>query len=681
MKYYLYSWLCLMLCWGELAYAQYQAPQVKKVSLEEKARRGDKLKAYKIRPNTGMPEQVNLTDTIALGSHNYLSPEHRSIGVAYAGNANQPWQSRLFFDRQAITPDFVALSGYQTMLYAPENALFYNTKVPLTFVHYRKNFDDNTSEEVLNGTISLNLGKAINIGISAEHNSALGHYVSNRSKNTDYRIFGSYNSDRYDLWAYVANDYYKQQENGGIADINYIENPDKYGNGRIRFSSLDIPVRINSPLFNRIRSGNAFLSHRYKLGHYKRIETTPKAISVEGVEADPSEPAPDPVVFVPVGSFSHQVSYNNSSRRMIATQHSDLWSSLWGTPVSNTQTDNNGNTQVIPNDLSSLKVLKNTLSLSLMEGFRPWVKAGLSAYLRTENYWASYQDVTSGQHSKQEQFFSMFAGGELSRMSGKGFNFVARGEIALLGKDLGGFKFEGDATTRFKLLGKHFGLKLDGQLINFRPAYFAQHNYHTWAISDNSFGFTRRLELGAKADFSSFGSWAELRTASLQNHIYWASDAKAHQHKDLIQVSMLRAGHRYQVGALAWGLEAAYQLSTAPEMLPLPALTAKADLHLDFMIAKVLQVHLGLEAYWHSRYFAPVYHPAVMQFVNQNEYEIGGRSPLVNAYANFRMRTTRFYVRMFNAGEMLLAPQRETMPHYVLNPPHLEAGVVIDLKN
>ncbi len=675
--------LSVLLWCTQAVYAQYDVPQEKRISAEEKARRGDKLKGYKIQANTGIPERVNLIDTIAYSSHNLVAPERRSLAVSYAGNQNHPWQSKIFFDRSVATPDLVALSSYQGMLYTPDNVLFYDTKVPLTFVHYRKNFTDNVLEEVLDGTITVNLGKSINLGISAEHTSARGYYANSKSRNLDYRIFGSYTSDRYDLWAYLANDYYKQQENGGIADMSYITDPDKHDSGRVRISSLDIPVVITSPLFNRIRNGHGYLSHRYKLGYYKRLDTKSSKVLPPGQEEIPQ----DSVIFIPVGSISHQLHYNKASRRMIATQPSELWTTLWGNAVTNEREvpAANGNTtptkELIPNDITEFKVLRNTLSLSLLEGFRPWVKAGLSAYLRTENSWAYSLDATTRQMAERDKFFSAFVGGELARRSGKGLNFSTRAEFGLLGKDLGALHLEGDIQTKFRFAKKDFGLKVDAQLLNTRPPYFATHNHHTWARENQDFKFVRRFELGAKADLTSFGTWAELRTASLQNHIYWTTDAKAKQNTSLIQMTMLRAGHRYQVGALGWAFEGAYQLSTNEETLPVPQLSLRGDLYIDFMIAKVLQVQLGAEAYWHSAYHAPVYHPVVMQFVNQREKLIGGASPLVNAYLNFRMRTNRFYIRMFNVGEQLFSPSRETMPNYAYNPMHLEAGIVIDLKN
>ena len=62
--------LCLL---QYVASAQYSAPQEKQISAEERARRGDKLKGFAISEYTGIPKRVNLMDTIAVSSHNYVA--------------------------------------------------------------------------------------------------------------------------------------------------------------------------------------------------------------------------------------------------------------------------------------------------------------------------------------------------------------------------------------------------------------------------------------------------------------------------------------------------------------------------------------------------------------------------------------------------------------------------------
>lgn len=685
----------LLLCALETKAQQgvYEA-SLQEAKKEEAWIRGDKLKAFRI-TGTGNPVRVEIPDTITLGTHHILSPESRSLGVAYAGNANMPWQSKIFFDRDARLPDFVYLSGFQGRLFSPRDVVFYDTRTPFTFVHYRKNFADDMLEDVLTGTMSFNLGKAINVGASADYSSADGYYNSNRSRNLDYRIFGSFRSDRYDLWAYIANDYHRQGENAGVSNIDYILNPDRYSSSRVRITSKDVPVYLpDNLLYNRVNAGHAFLSHRYKLGYRKvlipRADTTrrvpPPLPGQEGLTPAPQASAPqDSTVFVPVGSISHQVYYSKQRRHMVSRQSGSLWVDVFGTPTANftTETDADGKTTytVLPDDTAQLKLLHNTIALSLLEGFRPWVKAGLSAYLRTENYWVSNPNATTKAYHNTDKFFSAFVGAELARRTGRGLNFELKGELGLLGKDLGALSLEGELSSHFRLIGREFALRANARLLNSRPSYFAGHHHGTFGWWDKDFSFSRRLELGGRVDLASWGTWAELRTASLQNHLYWSATGEALQHAPLIQMTMLRLGHSSRLGILAWQAEAAYQLSGNKEIIPVPMLTARADVGIDFLLLDVLRIQIGAEGYWHTAYYAPYYHPGVMQFVNQSESLVGGKAPLLNLYANFRHKNTRFYVRMFNVGEAFMTNDRLSMHKYPYNPMHLQAGVVVDLRN
>lgn len=667
-----------------------RAPELKHV-------RGNKLRAYRISLHTGQPIQDEVADSLTLGTHRYTAPESRSLGVAYAANANAPWQSKIFFDRWDL-PDFIYSSGFQGRLFTPDRTLFYDTRTPFTFVHYRKNFGDDVLEEVLTGTLSTNLGRAINIGITGDYIGSAGYYSSSKSKTLNYRIFGSYRSDRYDLWTYIANDDHRQAENGGINNPDYILNPENYTSGRVRITSKDVPVNLpNDILYNRLTVGHGFLSHRYKLGTRRTIQVIDSIggkanasmqksslmeVASKGVKPQREAVVRDSSFFVPVGSISHQVYYTKQRRRMVSRVQDERWLTFFGEPKANQiYDDSNTLVGVLPNDTAQQISLHNSLSLALHEGFRPWVKAGLNAYLRSEQHWISIPNTTTRAYHNAIRSYSIYAGGELARQTGKGLNFSVQGEVGVAGADLGAFTFKGEVLTKFRFIGKDFGLKADASLSNGPAPDFSVHHHGTWAWWDKDLRQIRRLELGAKADLTSWGTWAELRTASLQNQIYWLRSGEVAQYEPLMQVNMLRLGHSYRWGVLGWELEGAYQLTTNENILPLPKLTARGDLYLDFYLLGILQTQIGIEGYWHSAYHAPYYHPAIMQFVNQNEAKVGGEAPLLNAYANFRHKNTRFYVRMFNAGEILMRSKRESMYRYVYNPMHLQVGLVVDLRN
>ena len=180
---------------------------------------------------------------------------------------------------------------------------------------------------------------------------------------------------------------------------------------------------------------------------------------------------------------------------------------------------------------------------------------------------------------------------------------------------------------------------------------------------------------------ASWGTSLEARTASLQNYIYFDSKGETQQHTDLLQVLSFRARQMGSTGPLNWELEAAYQQSSNTSVLPLPLVTAAADVYLRFLVAKVMRVDLGVKGYWHTAYRAPYYLATDQQFALQTEGNVGGDAPLLIAYANFRLKRARFFLQMYNVGEALMSNERLSMYKYPYNPMHLAAGVVVDLNN
>ena len=285
-------------------YDPYQVREVVEVPDEIKMVRGDKLKAYKITPDVARAVRVEMPDTLTHYTFEYISPEFRSLGVSYLGNTNSQWQAKLFFDRPRRVGDFFYTDGYYRMLYTPDAVRYYDTKTPFTYVRYHKNFKSNESEDVITADFGANLGKELNVGASFDYTYASGFYTQGRSKDARYRVFTSYRGDRYELFGYIANDYYKQEENGGITNADYIYNPERYTNSRTKISSRDVPVLISTgALTNRIRSGHAYLAQSYRLGSYRTVKRK-QPLPIEGQEGSEALQSLDSTYFVPVGGIS-----------------------------------------------------------------------------------------------------------------------------------------------------------------------------------------------------------------------------------------------------------------------------------------------------------------------------------------------------------------------------------------
>ena len=131
------------------------------------------------------------------------------------------------------------------------------------------------------------------------------------------------------------------------------------------------------------------------------------------------------------------------------------------------------------------------------------------------------------------------------------------------------------------------------------------------------------------------------------------------------------------IGPVNWESVVTLQRSSNAAALPLPLLNAYTNLYLRFRIARVLKCDLGADARYFTKYAAPEYVPAMGSYAVQgNADKVGvGGYPVVDVYANFHLKRTRFFVMMshVNAGqgdrEYFLAP------HYPLNGRVLRMGL------
>ena len=91
----------------------------------------------------------------------------------------------------------------------------------------------------------------------------------------------------------------------------------------------------------------------------------------------------------------------------------------------------------------------------------------------------------------------------------------------------------------------------------------------------------------------------------------------------------------------------------------------------------MLKCDFGADARYFTKYYAPDYSPALGQYtVQEGDYRTKvGSYPIVNVYANFHLKRTRFFV-MFshvNAGSGKM--EYFLTPHYPLNGRVLRLGL------
>lgn len=693
---------------------------------------------------TVIPSENN--DTVVHLYSSYNNTAGYNGEYSYLGNVASPRLSRIYLNRDNDEAPFLFLTPFSFAQPGLRKLLFSNTLCPITNLSYHSVGNSQNGEDRVRAYFATNINKISGYGLKLDYIYGRGYYNSSQTSNFGADFFGYYRGERYEMHAWVGANHQKIAENGGIEDDRYIHDPQSFPQ---KYKTNDIPVMLTDA-YNRNESQNYHLTHRYNMGFYKELpvpdslkpqmpsdselllglkdsirqvldkDSLQRTHVLDSLHIKWKSSQVVPTEFVTVSSIIHTLSISNLSH-----MHYE------GTQIPQNYYTHNyyGMTDKLKDRTDGLRI-RNTLGLAMREGFKKWVKMGITAYAahEYENYSMPYllygpgapdglssltavglkqdglrwdeagnfiaPDSLATKHFSEQHFM---VGGEISKHDGKVLHYTVNGEICLLGDDIGDFNVDGTGDLNVPL-GKKDTLSIEAHAFikNQTPDFYLEH-YHsrsTWWDSDLKPVFRTRIE----GTISNPRSHTALRfgVENLKNYAYlgvqktllngknpeslnntdYSHNIRSLQHNGNIQVLSATLKQDFKLGPLNWENEVTYQTTSEPDILPLPAVNVYSNLYLLFHIAKVMRVEIGGDIRFFTRYYAPDYAPSVGQFAIQDTANPRikiGNYPIINGYVNAHLKHCRLYFAVNHAnagtGRMFLAP------HYPINPLTLHWGV------
>lgn len=334
-------------------------------------------------------------------------------------------------------------------------------------------------------------------------------------------------------------------------------------------------------------------------------------------------------------------------------------------------------------DKTSHLRIQNTFAISMLEGFNKWAKAGVKAFVTSDlrRFVLPSSDSNTATTSYNEHNLSV--GGQLSKTEGKTLHYNVTAETWLLGEDLGQLKIDGAVDLNFPLFGDTVTLAAKGFFHRNNPTFYYRH-YHSRHFWWDNTSLSKELHSRVEGLFSYRKTNTTLRVAfdEIQNYTYLAmgyniaddharkgNTMEVRQKGGAITLLTLSLAQNFKLGPLNWENVITYQKSTDNDVLPVPDLNIYTNLYLRFKIAQVLKCDFGADGRYFTKYYAPDYSPALGQYAVQtgdNRVQTGNY-PLVNIYANFHLKHTRFFVMMSHVNAGSGNRQYFLTPHYPLN--------------
>ncbi len=333
--------------------------------------------------------------------------------------------------------------------------------------------------------------------------------------------------------------------------------------------------------------------------------------------------------------------------------------------------------------------LQNVLALSLLEGFNKWAKSGLKAFISSDLRHFELPDSAYGTSSYNEHNLSV--GGQLYKFQGYTFHYCITAETWFLGKDAGQLKVDATADLNFKLFGDTVTLKANGYFYRLNPSFYFRHYHskHFWWDDD---ALSKIIQTRVEGLFSYRKTNTTLRIAydNISNYTYFgmsyniaddykrnSNNVQVRQASSNISLLTLSLSQDFKLGPLRWENVFTYQKSSSQDILAIPEFNIYTNLYFKFRIARVLDCDFGADARYFTKYYAHDYSAALGQYAVQEgtqRVEVGNY-PIVNVYANFHLKRTRFFVMMSHINANSGSKEYFLTPHYPINQRVLRFGL------
>ena len=589
--------------------------------------------------------------------------------VSYLGVIGSPVQTYNFFKREE-EENVVFYTPYRIYNYSPESLPMYNTKTPYTELAYWGTLFANQEKEETNIKVLTTQNILPELNVTLEYHRYGGTGMLRR-EDVDNRTFvaaTNYLGKRYLMHAGYIYNRVEKSENGGIVDNTWIRDT--------TVDAREIEVHLQNAS-NKIKKNTVFLDQSYRipfsfidnLGHRK--ERRAEKARRDSIMASGDTTAINALLAMDKEKEALEAEASDSLERDITTAfigHSSEYSvftKLYTDEIASGEDGQYG--RQLYNDRFYLNPTTSADSQRVMKfenrlyiRLQPWSEDGIVSKLdvgigdKLLNYYdfSSTQNYLSKGRNVVRNSVYMYAGAQ--GQFKKFLRWDAVGRYTFLGAEANDFGVDANLNFNIFPFRKNrtspisFNASFSTSLKE--PDWYQQHylsNHYKW---DNSFGKISETKVEASAAIPLWKLKASFGYALLSNNIYYDTDGIVRQNSTPMSVMTASLVKNFRLWKFHFDHQALFQLSSNTDVLPLPTLALNFRYYLQFDVKKnVMQMQLGANAWYTTRWYAPAYSPALGLFHNQTEEQYGN-SPYIDAFVNIQWKRACIFVKVVNVG-------------------------------
>ncbi len=583
----------------------------------------------------------------------------KDVGASWLGMPGAAYQHYNWFLRgeEKSASFYEPLEGWS---YTPENLVQFNTKTPYTELEYYGNLfsSTTTAADAFRVFTTQNILPSLNITLEMKRYGGAGILKHEHTDNRNYVVAGNYLGKKYLAHGGFIYNHGTREESGGVRD-----------NMWVRDTTVDVrEIEVNlGAATNRFKKMQVFYDQSYRIP-FEFIEQLRH-------RGDSTWEKPDTLnTNIMTGFVGTSSEYSVYSKKYVDNADEALTSFY--------------RNQFNINPLKSADSLRHMrLENRIFVRFQPWKEDAVVSKLEggvgnriQAFYLQSPQEVLYRSANQRWNSFYVYAGAEGS--VGKYFNWNATGLYNFAGTEVNDLSIKADATLSLYpfrrqpkspiRLNAHFETAL------LEPDFYQQHFYSNHFRWENDFGKASTTRIQARLDIPRWRLSADVGYALLANNVYYDTLGVARQNAQAMSVLSARLTKDFVFGPMHLENSALLQLSSKPEVLPLPLLALNLRWYAQFNVVdpKVLQLQLGLNLRYNTRWFAPSYNPVAGVFVNQQQ-ELYGNTPIFDVFVNMQWKKVCLFLKFENAGKGWPLAKHDyfSAHHYIQAPAILKFGI------
>ena len=236
----------------------------------------------------------------------------------------------------------------------------------------------------------------------------------------------------------------------------------------------------------------------------------------------------------------------------------------------------------------------------------------------------------------------------------KYMHWNATGRYTFLGSEINDFSVNANLSVNFYPFRRHRNSPLN---LNFHfetslrePDYYEQHlhtNHYWW---DNNFGKVSTTKAEASLNIPVWNLSAFFGYALLGNNIYYDNHGSIQPNEVPMSVMTASVMKNFRLWNFHFDHKALFQLSSNEDVLPLPMLALNFRYYFQFNVVRdVMQMQIGANATFETKWHAPAYNPVLGVFHTQNE-EMYGNCPYIDVFVNIQWKRACIFIKAVNLG-------------------------------